>query len=298
MRWRALLADDVQLLAGTSWLFSREQFDGRVHTMFVDEAGQVSLADAIAIGTAAERLVLLGDPNQLAQVSQGAQPDEVRRSVLQHLLGDAITVPPDRGLFLEQTWRLRPELCAFTSEAYYEGRLDWAPPCAVRSIEGENGPAVLEVEHEGCTQMSWPEAEAVAAEIQRLLGTPATDENGLVTPLAESDILVVAPYNAQVRALRAKLPAGVRVGTVDKFQGQQARVVLVSMASSSAEDAPRGIEFAFDRHRVNVATSRAQCRVVLACAPRLLDADCKTIEQMRLVSALSRFVELAKPGIA
>ncbi len=291
--WQALLADELQLIAGTAWLFSREDFEGRVHTMFVDEAGQVSLADAIAVGTAAERLVLLGDPNQLPQVSQGAQPEQAKVSVLQHLLGDALTVPPERGLFLEQTWRLRPELCRFTSQAYYEGRLDYAPVCEARSLAPEDGLALLRVEHDGCSQMSWQEADAVAEEVRRLLGTAFADGEGRTRPLVAADLLVVAPYNAQVRALRAKVPAGVRVGTVDKFQGQQAPVVIVSMASSSAEDAPRGVGFAFDRHRFNVATSRAQCRAVLVCAPRLLDADCQTIEQMRLVSAVCRFVELA-----
>jgi uncharacterized protein len=115
-----------------------------------------------------------------------------------------------------------------------------------------------------------------------------------VRALAPDDFLVVAPYNAQVRRLRQRVPAGVRVGTVDKFQGQGAPVVLISMASSTAEDAPRGIGFAFDRHRVNVATSRGQCRVVLVCAPRQLDDDCKTVEQMRLVNAVCRFRELAR----
>jgi uncharacterized protein len=213
--------------------------------------------------------------------------------VLQHLLGDALTVSPERGLFLEQTWRLRPELCRFTSQAYYEGRLDHAPVCEARSLAPEDGLALLRVEHQGCSQMSWQEADAVAEEVRRLLGTAFADGEGRTRPLVAADLLVVAPYNAQVRALRAKVPAGVRVGTVDKFQGQQAPVVIVSMASSSAEDAPRGVAFAFDRHRFNVATSRAQCRAVLVCAPRLLDADCQTIEQMRLVSAVCRFAELA-----
>ncbi len=148
--------------------------------------------------------------------------------------------------------------------------------------------------HAGRSQSSWEEADAVAAAIRALLGTSFTDESGVARPVGPDDVLVVAPYNAQVRRLRQRLPAGVRVGTVDKFQGQEAPVVFVSMASSTAEDAPRGIGFAFDRHRVNVATSRAQCRVVLVCAPRLFDADCKSVEQMRLVNAVCRFVELAR----
>jgi uncharacterized protein len=290
--WRDLLDPELQLVAGTSWLFAREPFEGFCDTLFVDEAGQVSLADALAVGSVARNLVFLGDPNQLPQVSQGAQPDEAKASVLQHLLGDHETAPPERGIFLAETWRLRPEICDFTSEAYYEGRLRPAQVSARRAVAAGNGLVLAEAEHAGRSQSSWEEADAVAAAIRSLLGTSFTDEDG-TRPLEAKDFLVVAPYNAQVRWLRQRVPAGVRVGTVDKFQGQEAPVVLVSMASSSAEEAPRGVGFAFDRHRVNVATSRAQCRVVLVCAPRLLDADCKTVADMQLVNAVCRFAELA-----
>ncbi len=261
--------------------------------LFVDEAGQLSLADVLAAGTSARSLVLLGDPNQLPQVSQGSHPEGSGLSVLQHLLGEHVTIPPDRGLFLAETWRLRPELCAFTSDAYYEGRLEPAAVTASRSLAAGNGPVWLEVAHEHRGQSSVEEADAVEAAVRALVGSPFTEESGSTRLLREDEILVVAPYNAQVRTLRSRLPAAVAVGTVDKFQGQQAPVVVVSMASSTAEEAPRGIGFAFDSHRFNVATSRAQCRAVLACTPRLLDADCRTVEQMRLVSAVCRFVELA-----
>ena len=292
--WQDMLDDELQLLAGTAWLFAREDFEGRLDTLFVDEAGQVSLADALAVGSVARNLVFLGDPNQLPQVSQGAQPDEAKVSVLQHLLGEHETVPPERGIFLEHTWRLRPEICAFTSEAYYEGRLLPAEVSARRTLAAGDGLVLDQPEHAGRSQSSWEEADAVAAAIRALLGTTFTDDD-VTRELAPADFLVVAPYNAQVRRLRQRVPAGVRVGTVDKFQGQEAPVVLISMASSTAEDAPRGIGFAFNRHRVNVATSRAQCRVVLVCAPRLLDADCKTVADMQLVNAVCRFAELAKP---
>jgi uncharacterized protein len=291
--WQELLDPELRLVAGTAWLFAREAFEGLLDTLFVDEAGQVALADALAVGSAARNLVFLGDPNQLPQVSQGAQPREAKVSVLQHLLGDHETVPPERGIFLAETWRLRPELCTFTSEAYYEGRLRPARVSARRSLAAGNGLVLTAIEHAGRSQSSWEEADAVADAIRALLGTPFTDADGVRRPVGVADVLVVAPYNAQVRRLRQRVPDGVRVGTVDKFQGQEAPVVFVSLASSSAEDAPRGIGFAFDRHRVNVATSRAQCRVVLVCAPRLLDADCKTVEQMRLVNAVCRFAELA-----
>lgn len=295
-KWKELLDPNLQLLAGTAWLFARPEFDRSLDTMIIDESGQVALADAIASGTSARNLVLLGDPNQLPQVSQGAQPEAAKASVLQHLLGDRQTVPPDRGIFLAETWRLRPEPCAFTSEAYYEGNLVPAAICSQRSLAGANGLFLLEVAHEGRGQSSMEEAKEVAAEIERLRGTLFTDDKGVARPLTPEDVLVVAPYNAQVRALKARVPAGVRVGTVDKFQGQEAPVVIVSFASSSGADAPRGIQFAFDRRRVNVATSRAQCRVVIVCAPRLLEAECQTVEQMRLMNAISRFVELANGG--
>ena len=296
--WKELLDDDLELVAGTAWLFAREDFEGRLHTLFVDEAGQVSLADAMAVGSVARNLVFLGDPNQLPQVSQGAQREEAKVSVLQHLLGDHETVPPDRGIFLEHTWRLRPEICAFTSEAYYEGRLLPAEVSARRTLAAGDGLVLDQPEHEGRSQSSWEEADVVASAIRALLGTMYTDGVRPVgsdpRPLTADDFLVVAPYNAQVRRLRQRVPAGVRVGTVDKFQGQEAPVVLISMVSSTAEDAPRGLGFAFNRHRVNVATSRAQCRVVLVCAPRLLDADCKTVADMQLVNAVCRFAELAR----
>ena len=292
--WRDLLDEELQLVAGTSWLFARADFEGFLDTLIIDEAGQVSLADVVAVGHTARNLLLLGDPNQLPQVSQGAMPEEAKASGLQHLLGEETTVPPDRGIFLERTWRLRPELTAFTSEAYYEGRLVCEELCGRRSVAAGNGLVYRPVEHAANGQLSREEAAEVAEAIRELLGTEYTDETGATRPLGLEDVLVVTPYNAQVRTLRQAVPEGVRVGTVDKFQGQEAPVVIVSLASSSGEEAPRGLAFVFNKNRINVATSRAQCRVELVCSPRLLEADCKTVEEMRLVNALCRFVELAR----
>ena len=174
--------------------------------LFVDEAGQLSLADVLAVGTSARSLVLLGDPNQLPQVSQGSHPEGSGLSVLQHLLGDDITIPPDRGLFLAETWRLRPELCDFTSDAYYEGRLEPAPVTASRSLAAGNGPVWLAVAHEHRSQSSVEEADAVASAVTALVGSPFTREDGVTRPLLASEVLVVAPYNAQVRTLRSRLP--------------------------------------------------------------------------------------------
>jgi uncharacterized protein len=292
--WQDMLDEELQLVAGTSWLFARADFADHLDTLIVDEAGQVSLADVVAVGHTARNIVLLGDPNQLPQVSQGAMPEEAKASVLQHLLGVETTVPPDRGIFLERTWRLRPELTAFTSEAYYEGRLVCEDLCGSRSVAAGNGLVYRPVDHQANGQLSREEGAEVAAAIAELVGTEYTDDKGVTRPLGLADVLVVTPYNAQVRTIRQLVPEDVRVGTVDKFQGQEAPVVIVSLASSSGEEAPRGLGFVFNKNRINVATSRAQCRVELVCSPRLLEADCKTIDEMRLVNALCRFVELAK----
>ncbi len=274
---------DAPLTGGTAWLYAHGDLDRTLDYLFIDEAGQVSLADALAMGTCARNLVLVGDPQQLAQVLQGSHPDGADVSVLQHLLGEHATIPPDRGLFLEQTYRLHPDVCGYISEEFYEGRLGTAPVCATRTTPLGTGLRWIEVEHEGCRQESRAEAERVAEEVARLVAA------GVPT----GEIKVVAPYNAQVNLLRELLPAEVPVGTVDKFQGQEAQVVLYSMASSSGEDVPRNLEFLLSRNRLNVAISRAQCLAYLVCSPRLLEVNCRTIEQMRLANALCRFVELA-----
>ena len=287
-----MLDPELQLVAGTSWLFAREELDQHVDTLFVDEGGQFALADAIAVGTAARNLVLLGDPNQLAQVSQGSHPPGAEASVLGHLLGDDETVPPDRGLFLEHTWRLRPEVNAYISETFYEGRLEPAAVTSTRSIAAGNGVRFLAVPHQAHSQASPEEAEAVRAEIERLVGTPyveaASSGRSATTTSSSSRPTTRSPPAA------GALPEAVRVGTVDKFQGQQATVSFFAMASSSGEDVPRGLDFLFSRNRLNVAVSRAKCLAYVVASPRLLETSCKTVEQMRLVNALCRFVELAE----
>jgi predicted RecB family nuclease len=288
-----MLDPELQLLAGTSWLFSRPELDGHLDTLFVDEAGQLALADAIAVGTAARNLVLLGDPNQLPQVSQGSHPPGANASVLSHLLGGGETVRPEMGIFLAETWRLRPEVCDFVSEAFYEGRLRPNPKASSRSIGLGNGVRWLPVEHAGHTQASPEEAAAVRDEIERLAGA-VYDDGERRRRLTYEDVIVVAPYNAHVRCLREHLPEAVRVGTVDRFQGQEAAVSFFTMATSSGEDAPRGLEFLFSRNRLNVAVSRAKCLAYLVCSPRLLDVRCRTTDQMRLANALCRFVELGR----
>jgi len=287
------------VMAGTAWLWAREGMERAVDVLFIDEAGQVALADALAMAQAARNVVLLGDPQQLAQVTQGTHPLGAGVSVLEHLLGDAPTIPPDRGVFLDQTWRMHPDVCRFVSEAMYEGRLTSQEQCARQRVDSPGlsgtGCRWLAVPHVGNRQTSDEEAAAIAVEVGRLLdGGVVTDRDGVSTALTPADILVVAPFNAQVARLRRELGEDARIGTVDKFQGQEAPVVFFSMTSSSGEDVPRGMDFLFSRNRLNVAVSRAQCLAVVVCAPDLLEARCNSVEQMRLVNALCRFVEVAE----
>jgi predicted RecB family nuclease len=277
-------AHGVPLVAGTAWLLCHQSFDGVLDYLFLDEGGQVSLADALAMGTCARNVVLLGDPNQLGQVLQGAHPGGTAVSVLEHLLGDETTIPENRGLFLERTYRLHPDVCAYVSEAFYGGRLESDERTAARTTPFGTGLRYLAVEHEGRRQESPEEAGRVAEEVERLLGAGMRPEQ----------LIVVAPYNAHVNLLRQVVRRDVPVGTVDKFQGQEADVVLYSMASSSGEDIPRSLEFLFSRNRLNVAISRARCLAYLVASPRLLEVDAKTIGHMRLANALCRFVELAE----
>jgi predicted RecB family nuclease len=287
-----VLDPEITLVAGTAWLFAREELDGKLDTLVVDEAGQFSLADALACGTSAKRLVLLGDPLQLAQVTQGVHPHGSGASVLEHVLGDHETIPETMGIFLEETRRMHPKVCRFVSEAFYEGRLGSIPECADRTTSDGVGVRWLDVTHEGNRVDSEEEATAIATEIERLVGHTFRDALG-ERPLRHADVMVVAPYNAQVRLLRERLTPAVEVGTVDKFQGREAAVVFYSMASSSGEDVPRGLDFLMSRNRLNVAVSRAQCLAYVACSPRLLEVDCRTVEHLKLANALCRFVEIA-----
>ncbi|MEQ1756938.1 MAG: TM0106 family RecB-like putative nuclease [Vicinamibacterales bacterium] len=289
---------DAPIVAGTSWLFARAEMAAQFDYLFIDEAGQVSLADAVAMSQCARNVVLLGDPRQLPHVTQGVHPGRAGVSVLEHILGDDLTVAPDQGLFLEQTWRMHPDVCGFISELSYESRLHAHPDCARQRVDtaGLTGTGLryLPANHSGNAQQSIEEAESVAGEVRRMLdGGTFTDRFGVSRPLTPADILVVAPYNMQVHALIDALPAGVEVGTVDKFQGREAPVVFFSLATSSGEDIPRGLDFLFSRNRLNVAVSRAKAMAVLVCSPRLLETRCRTVEQMRLVNALCRFVALA-----
>jgi uncharacterized protein len=294
----ALAADEVEVVAGTPWLFARASFPARLDYLVVDEAGQMALANVLAIAGAANNLILLGDPNQLRQPSHGIHPEGVDQSVLDHVIQDQPTMPAGYGLFLETTYRLHPAVCSFVSDAFYDGKLEpdestKRQDLAVSNGSGGIGLRYLPVEHAGNRTLSQEEVDRVNQTFRGLVGLPWIDRDGQARPLGVEDVLVVAPYNAQVRRLIETLPEAARVGTVDKFQGQEAPVVIYSMATSSVDDAPRGMDFLFSLNRLNVAASRAQGLVVLVCSPELLKARCRTPDQMRLASALCRLAEVA-----
>jgi predicted RecB family nuclease len=303
---RARLDDGrANLAAGTTWLWASPKMADAADVLFVDEAGQMSLANVIAISPGTASLVLLGDPQQLDQPLQGTHPPGAEKSALAHVLAGDATIPATRGLFLETTWRLHPELSRFTSEVFYEGRLVSEPDLAGQRVVGSDrvpavGPSMVRLFTAGFGNESPPEAAAIA-ELARSLVSSATtwvDQSGQPCPITWNDVLIVAPYNAQVGAIRRLLPPEARVGTVDKFQGQQAAVSIYSMTTSSPDLAPRGMDFLYSRNRLNVATSRARCVAVVVASPDLLRVRARSPRQMRLANALCRFSELAQGPVA
>lgn len=285
----------AHVVGGTAFFFARPEHEQALDWLFVDEAGQVGLANMVAMGRCARNIVLVGDPRQLPQVIQGAHPDPANLSCLEWMLGEHATIPPDRGIFLPISRRMHPDVCGFISRQVYEGRLNSAPDTAVQAVRGtgfpEAGAFWVPVAHEGNAQIAVEEVAAIHATITDLLTGTWTDKDGTTRPVCPADIIVVAPYNAQVNALQDALPAAIRVGTVDKFQGQEAPVCLVSMTASSVEETPRGMDFLFSLNRINVAVSRAKGLALVFGAPRLREAKCDTVEQMRLVNTLCALPE-------
>jgi len=297
----AAIGTSCQVLAGTAWLWSRPDAFEAVDTLFVDEAAQMSLANVLAVSQAGRALVLLGDPQQLEQPIQGSHPEGTDVSALEHVLDGAATIGNQQGLFLEQTWRLHPDICCFTSELFYEGRLTCRVGLGHQEVKAQgrirgSGLRYLPVMHEGNQNSSPEEADAVERLVEETVAAGATwiDRDGRSRPITLEDILIIAPYNAQVFEIQRRLP-NARVGTVDKFQGQEAAIVVYSVTTSSHADAPRGMEFLYSLNRLNVAVSRARCVCVLVASPAIFEPACNTPRQMELANAYSRYVELAIP---
>jgi predicted RecB family nuclease len=297
----ALRSGKANVLGATSWLWSPLSASEVVDVLFIDEAGQMSLSDVLAVSQAAKKLILLGDPQQLERPLKGSHPDGAEKSALEHLLNGRKTISQDMGFLLPQTWRLHPSICSYTSEVFYEGKLSSHSITHNRILQGHasiNGAGLwfVAADHQSNRNSSPEEVEIVAQLVQGLLKPEVKwfRSIGNQRQLKADDILIVAPYNAQIADLSARLP-GLRIGTVDKFQGQEAPVVIYSLTTSSPEDAPRGMEFLFSLNRLNVATSRAMTTVIVVGNPRLFEPDCRTPRQMQLANALCRFRELATP---
>ena len=309
---QSLRAGELDVVGAVAWTWCRPEMaapDPVVDVLVVDEAGQLSLANAVASAPAARGLVLLGDPQQLDQPTQGSHPPGAERSVLGHLLGDRATIADDEGLFLEETWRLHPAICRYTSEAFYDGRLRPVAGLERQAVDGGgplagSGLRFRPVVHTGNTTDSDEEADAIAALVADLLdgGPRWTRADGSVQPIGLDDIVIVAPYNAHVAAIerafeRARLGVPF-VGTVDRFQGQERPISIYAMGTSTPEDAPRGMEFLYSLNRLNVATSRARCAAMLVASPALLDVACRTPRQMRLANGLCLAVEMASDPVS
>jgi uncharacterized protein len=309
----ALASGQVQVAAGTAWLWSRSEFVDSIDTLFVDEAGQMSLANVLAVAGAARNLILLGDPQQLSQVKKGAHPEGADASSLEYVLAGDSVIDPARGVFLAETWRLHPDVNEFTSAAFYKGELKSAPSAARQSLEAQGaitgtGVRWVPIAHAGNHNSSEEEAAAAVELYQSLLTGRWTDADGQDRPITPEDLLVIAPYNAQVELLTERLrtvaleaptsPREPRVATVDKIQGQQGAVAIYSMATSSQAEMPRSIEFLYSLNRLNVATSRGRCLAIVVASPELLKVRVHTPLQMRLANALCRFVEVAAEQVA
>jgi superfamily I DNA and/or RNA helicase len=303
-------SDNAELLAAiggchvagaTAWAWAAPDAANAVDVLFIDEAAQMSLANVLAVSQAARSIVLLGDPQQLEQPMQGSHPEGTDVSALHHLLQDMKTIGSGRGLFLNETWRLHPEICAYTSELFYEGRLQPRPGLEAQRIRSGSrfsgsGLRYVAVPTEGNQSSSPEEADCVRDIVQEIMTFDTTwfDKHNVEQPITLSDILIIAPYNAQVFELQDRI-RDARIGTVDKFQGQEAPILIYSMTTSSYADAPRGMEFLYSLNRLNVATSRAKCLCILVASPSVFEAQCRTPRQMQLANAFCRYLEMATP---
>ena len=259
----------------------------------------MSLANVLAVSQAAKTVVLIGDPQQLDQPMQGSHPEGTDVSALDHILGGERTISADKGLFLEETWRLHPAICAYTSELFYDGKLRSKAGLEKQVIKATgpvngSGLSYLPVAHSGNQNCSPEEAQAVGRSSRhpRQQGDLGRSRRRRKSPITLDDIVIITPYNAQVFEIQQCLP-GARVGTVDKFQGQEAPIAIYSTATSSHADAPRGMEFLYSLNRLNVATSRAKCISIIVGSPQIFEAECRTPRQIQLANAFCRYLEMA-----
>ncbi len=296
--------DGACVVGTTAWGFSREELNKQFDYLFIDEAGQVSVANLIAMSQSAHNLVLMGDQMQLGQPAQGTHPGDSGLSILDYLLKDHPTIEPNRGIFLDTTYRMHSKVNEFISQAIYEGKLNshksndlqviQVPDGYKGVLNKEAGVVFIPVEHEGNTQASDEEVQAIQHAVNELIGRIYTDKEGNKKPIILDDILFVAPYNFQVTKLKSALGENAKLGSVDKFQGQEAPIVFFSLCASDANDSPRGMDFLFDKNRLNVANSRAQSLAIVVGNPNLINCNTSNIKQQKLVNVFCHLINYSQ----
>jgi uncharacterized protein len=286
-----------QIVGATVYGFANDvSYDEPVDYLFVDEASQVALANLIAVSGAAKNIILMGDQMQLEQPIQGSHPGQSGASALEFMLMDHAVIPDDKGIFLERTYRMHPAVCAPLSEIVYEGKLradaDNSKQLITipkpKLITQSHGILSVAVQHEGNTQSSEEEVLVVQRLIDELKTGTFTNKDGQQNSITEADILVIAPYNMQVNLLKEKLGSTLKIGTIDKFQGQEAPVVIISMSISDIEESPRGLDFVLDINRLNVAVSRAQALAIIVSNEGLEQCKVNSLAQMAKVGLFCR----------
>ena len=291
------LANHVEpgcVLGTTAWGFSRDDMSEQLDYLFVDEAGQVSIANLVAMSRSSKNLVLMGDQMQLGQPSQGTHPAESGLSILDYLLHDTPTISNDMGVFLGTTYRMHSAVNQFISTHIYDGKLESHPDNDKRTIKVPNdykgilnkeaGIIFSAVCHEGNTQASDEEVAEIETMVNQLLGRTFTELSDKSRPVTLDDMLFVAPYNHQVSKLKQVFGSQAKVGSVDKFQGQEAPIVFLSMCASDASESPRGLDFLFDKHRINVAISRAQSLAIIVGNPRMVSTPVNRVDQLKTIN--------------
>ena len=306
LRPSSSLTSDETVVGGTTWVFSRDELKNVFDVLVIDEAGQMSLANLLVMSECAKSILLVGDQQQLSQPNKADHPGDSGKSCLEYLMQGESVVPEDKGIFLNTSWRMEPSITNIVSELFYDKRLmsnpsnqnnsiSWGKPFlkASGNIFPNQGLVFEAIEHFGCSVKSDKEIDFIEKLIESLLGGSYTywqfnkKCTGEITP---NDILVTAPYNLQVNRLNQRLKGRAKVGTVDRFQGQEAPIAIHSLTASSSDDAPRGIEFLLEPNRLNVAISRAQCLSIIIGSPRLATGLINTVDEAEKVNRLCRLM--------
>lgn len=291
---------DYHIIAGTSFMWCNESLKDSLDYLFIDEAGQFALIDTLVVSQSAKNMVLLGDHQQLKQPIKGVHPEGTDVSALEHILAGKKTIPSDKGIFLAKSWRMHPEICLFDSEMFYESRLQPVENLEYQRIEGNtlftgSGLFFKPVLHEGNSNLAIEEIEEIVKIVNDLTKGDVYfyDNQNVKHQVKKEHIKIITPYNSNVFEMQKRIE-NVAIGTVDKFQGQEAPIIIYSLCSSSPEDAPRGMEFLYSPNRFNVAVSRAKAVFIMVGSPNIFEPDCKSHEQIKLANPFCRFMEITK----